>query len=85
MGWVKMNLAVDNAQVEGVIISRTVDDRIKYAMKCTQHIRLMLYQYLKDKLVFKNLSDAELDLDRFSPEELEQLLEKLQNRVQTVV
>ncbi|MGD0399122.1 MAG: hypothetical protein ABSC04_09425 [Syntrophobacteraceae bacterium] len=85
MGWVKVNLAaVDNSKVEGVIISRTVDDRIKYAMKCTQDITLKLYQYLNDKLVFKNLSGLELDLDTLSTEQLEQLLEKLKNRVQTV-
>ena len=38
MGWVKENLAAEDGKVEGIIISNTADDRIRYALVCVPDI-----------------------------------------------
>ena len=44
MGWVKENLAIDGKTVEGLIIARQADPRIKYALMTTRNVGLMCYR-----------------------------------------
>ncbi len=44
MGWVKENLATDGKTVEGLIIARQADPRIKYALMSTRNVGLMCYR-----------------------------------------
>lgn len=44
MGWVHGNLTGDNQQVKGLIICRSSDTRLKYALVHTSNIDLLLYE-----------------------------------------
>lgn len=44
MGWVSENLATSSEQVGGLIISHAPDSRIRYALKHTQNVGVMLYE-----------------------------------------
>lgn len=44
MGWVQENLAAPEDKVEGLIISHSSDERIRYALKYTSNVGLKLYQ-----------------------------------------
>jgi len=46
MGWVKENLAInefENYGVKGIVISQTIDDKLKYALKLIEQIDVFLY------------------------------------------
>lgn len=43
MGWVKSNLAKRGGGVEGLIIARSGDEQIRYALEAVEHIRLLRY------------------------------------------
>jgi len=43
MGWVKRNLASDEEVVEGLIISKSPDIKICYALVCTENINYQSY------------------------------------------
>lgn len=44
IGWVKKNLAEPGEKVEGLVISRQADDRIRYAIAAIPDVRLNLYE-----------------------------------------
>jgi hypothetical protein len=79
MGWVKKNLAGENGKVQGLIISETTDDRIKYALECVPDISLKVYRFENEKPVFKDAGvvDLEFMLEKLSPQQKEELLRKL--------
>jgi hypothetical protein len=43
-GWIKRNLAKPKEKVEGLIIARSVDDKLRYAVSEVPHVKLMEYQ-----------------------------------------
>ncbi|MEM1564170.1 MAG: endonuclease NucS, partial [Candidatus Bathyarchaeia archaeon] len=45
IGWVKENLA-KNSYVRGIIVANDFDDKIKYAVKLTPHIKLKRYKLM---------------------------------------
>ncbi len=44
IGWVSENLASSDNQVEGLIIAGDYSEKLKYALKASQNIKLMTYQ-----------------------------------------
>ena len=44
MGWVEEKLALSEEQVQGLIISRAADDRMKYALRNTRNVDLWFYE-----------------------------------------
>ncbi len=44
MGWVKENLCDEGQDVSGLIICKDKDDRLEYALKMTQNIKLQFYK-----------------------------------------
>jgi len=44
MGWVEEQLAAVGETVEGLIISQDIDEKLRYALKPTQRIRVMRYE-----------------------------------------
>ena len=79
MGWVKKNLPGENGKVQGLIISETTDDRIRYALECVPDISLELYCFANGKPVFKDawLVGFEFMLKKLSPQQQEEVLRKL--------
>jgi len=43
MGWIKKNLSENNAPVHGIIIAKSISDRLKYAVSVAQNISLFEY------------------------------------------
>jgi hypothetical protein len=89
MGWVKEHLAVENDQVEGIILARGIDKNLVYAIKCVPAVGLRLYRFGEEgKVFFMTPQAAELfDLlslpkdqlaQRLTFEQLEQLRLKLE-------
>ena len=54
IGWVKENLAREDGNVQGLIISDTADAYIKYALKGVSDIELKVYRMKNGKLVFND-------------------------------
>ena len=81
MGWVKENLAGKDGKVEGLIISETADERIRYALGCVSDISLKIYHFENGKLIFKDPGIAYFDalLKKLSPDQRDDLLKKLSN------
>jgi len=44
MGWVRENLASDGESVEGLIVARSGDEKIRYALQFTNNVGLRLYE-----------------------------------------
>lgn len=44
MGWVKRNLANSKDQVEGMIICRSIDAGLKYAIENTNNVKILVYE-----------------------------------------
>ncbi len=44
MGWVQENLAKEDETVEGLIIARSADERIRLALKHTRNVDRLLYE-----------------------------------------
>ena len=44
MSWVKKNLARKNDKVEGLIISKTKDNKLDYALEMVSDINVYLYE-----------------------------------------
>ena len=82
MVWVKENLAADNGEVEGIIISETANERIRYALQCIPNITLQVYRFENGQLVFKNSSFTYFDseIKKMSPKQAEQLIKELENK-----
>ena len=81
MGWVKENLAAPNEEVEGLIISASADERIRYALLCIPNVNLKIYRFHNEKIEFKAPEFAYLNakLKKFTPEQKAELLRELQN------
>ena len=50
MGWVRKHLAQDNESVEGLIIARSSDEKLEYALAEVNSVNFMMYEvkfYLK--------------------------------------
>lgn len=50
MGWVKENCANENGKVEGLIIAKSMDEKIRLALLCTSNIELKIYKFESDEL-----------------------------------
>lgn len=79
MGWVKNKLAGENGRVEGIIISRSIDININYALEYTENIGIKYWIIKKDELfiIGKDEYDIEVFSAQFktlSPEQLNKLL-----------
>jgi len=81
MGWVKENLAAPNEEVEGLIISASADEHIRYALLCIPNVNLKIYRFHNEKIEFKAPEFAYLNakLKKFTPEQKAELLRELQN------
>lgn len=79
MGWVKENLM---GEVEGQIISETIDEHLRYALLCVSKVTSKVYRLINGLLDFKDSQIARIeDLKRqLSQDELKKLFEKLQNQ-----
>jgi hypothetical protein len=44
MGWVSKHVADPNEEVRGLIIARSADDKLRYALSCTPDVELQTYQ-----------------------------------------
>ena len=44
MGWVRKKLVTDGSEVEGLVICREIDDKLRYALDGQPNIRCMTYQ-----------------------------------------
>jgi len=79
MGWVKDNLAEQDDEVNGIIISRTYDKNIELSLKCIPSIKLYIYNRLDHNLLqFIPPEEAEIFeakqlLSRLSSEQIESL------------
>lgn len=79
MGWVKNNL---EGEAEGQIISRTVDERLGYALLCVPKVTAKVYSFVDGRLYFKDSQIAQIEFlwKQLSQNEKERLLEDLQNQ-----
>ena len=50
MGWVKDHVANENEEVQGLIISPSIDPHVDYALKFTRNIQCRLYRWKDNKL-----------------------------------
>ena len=75
MGWVKKNLAGENCKVEGIIISNSADDYIRYALECVPDLSLKIYTIDNGKLVLEDPDRAYLrsSVAKLSPSEKSKL------------
>ena len=79
MGWVKTKLAGGKGKVEGLIISRSYDLNIKYALKYTQNIMLKFWRIQGNGLTIVTEVDDLLEkINQFTPEQKNKLLIKLE-------
>ncbi len=76
MGWVKENLARENGKVEGLIISKSMDENIRYALVCISNIELKLYKFENDKLILIDSKDAYIKahFEKLTPEQKEEFI-----------
>ena len=44
MGWVNENLAEKGEEVEGLVIARKADDKIRYAVSAISGVDMLLYE-----------------------------------------
>jgi hypothetical protein len=79
MGWVKKNCAGQKGKVEGIIISSSADEHIRYALECVPDLKLRLYKIENDKIVFDEPDKAFLtsDLKKLSKTQRRNLLNEL--------
>lgn len=74
MGWVKEHLADKSDEIEGVIISESADELIRYALICAPNIKLKLLEkgnlILKDQNILNNLTSEQI-------KELKEYIERL--------
>ncbi|MBU1964364.1 MAG: DUF1016 family protein [Proteobacteria bacterium] len=80
MGWVKENLTGIDGKVEGLIICEVADNNVRYALKCVPDVNLKIYSFENEKIIFRDAEDAYVEFltKRMSPDQLRQLIEKLQ-------
>lgn len=80
MGWVKENLMNIDGKVEGLIICEVANNNLRYALKCVPDVNLKIYSFENEKIVFRDAEDAyrESLTKIMSPDQLKQLIEKLQ-------
>jgi len=81
MGWVKENLAGENGKVQGLIISETADDRMRYALVCVPDISLKLYHFENGKPMFKDAQVAYVEsiMKKLSPQQRKELIRRLED------
>ena len=79
MGWVKENLATDTGKVEGLVISETADDRIRYALLCVPDIKLKICKRKGESFEFKQPEEAYFlaDYIKLSDYQREKLIKEL--------
>jgi hypothetical protein len=82
MGWVKRKFADGDGKVEGIIISRSEDQYINYALEYTKYIIVKYWRINENRLSILDPWDAHVEtINSLSPEEKIRLvseLEKLQ-------
>lgn len=80
MGWVKENLSDKEHKVEGIIISKSAGESIRYALLCVPTIKLMLYTLEDDNMRLYESSEIFINLliDNLTPEESKKLLQELE-------
>jgi ribosomal protein L37E len=80
MGWVKENLMGIDGKVEGLIICEVADNNVRYALKCVPDVKLKIYSFENEKIIFRDAEDTYVEslTKRMSPDQLRQLIEKLQ-------
>ena len=81
MGWVKENLSTEDEKIEGLIIAKSWDESIRYALMCVPSVHMMLYSFESGNLILKELKtdlDYLMDLTaRLEPEQRDKLIETL--------
>jgi hypothetical protein len=81
MGWVKENLSTEDEKIEGLIIVKSADESIRYALRCVPNIHMMKYSFKGGNLILKELKtdlDYLMDLTgRLEPEQRDKLIETL--------
>ncbi|MCK6623142.1 MAG: hypothetical protein HUU32_16565 [Calditrichaceae bacterium] len=83
MGWVKENIAGESGEVEGLIISETVDESIRYALVCVSNISLNVYHFEDEKVVFLDAKYADY-VKTFLPKSKEEKLTALRELAEEV-
>ena len=79
MGWVKQNL---EGEIQGLIISATVDQPLRYALSCVPNVSVKVYRFENELMKLKDSRDADNQaiLEKLSPDMIKDLLEKLQTK-----
>ena len=55
MGWVKQELAKDDEEVRGLIVSKSADEQLLYALLCISSISLQYYDFENDELKLRSV------------------------------
>ena len=83
MGYIKCKIASPDEKVEGLIISRSVDNQILYALVCTSNIKFQRYIFDGKKLELKEVKiNVELmlsEIRKLRPEDRKKIIEYLEN------
>ncbi len=56
-GWVKRHLAEEDEGVEGLVVCKTIDRRLDYALEMTQHISACEYRVDFELVGFRSRGD----------------------------